>query len=236
MRFVPIKSPAQQASRGLERSRELPVKQRTQLMNSVRGQMAEFGIIAAQGLKGFAEPTARLDAGDARLPEALLSVLQVLTGQAESLRHAVATLEKELVAIARADAAMRRLATIPGVGPILAHAIVAAIGEGKQFGAARDFVAWCGLTPKGRSSADKPREGGISRQGDGRLRKLSALGASTIMRNSRSRPHRASAWQRAIMARRPMKVAVLAQAAKTARIAWAIPVSGQIYQPRAATP
>jgi transposase len=125
---------------------------------------------------------------------------------------------------------MRRLATIPGVGGLTAHAIVAAVGDGKQFACARDFAAWCGLTPKEASSGGKRRIKGLSRMGDMRLRKLFALGASTIMRNARSRADRASAWQRGILARRPMKVAVLAQAAKTARIAWAILVSGESFQ------
>jgi transposase len=125
---------------------------------------------------------------------------------------------------------MRRLATIPGVGGLTAHAIVAAIGEGKQFASARDFAAWCGLTPREASTAGKRRSIGLSRMGDMRLRKLFALGASTIMRNARARADRASPWQRGILARRPMKVAVLAQAAKTARIAWAILVSGATFQ------
>ena len=134
------------------------------------------------------------------------------------------------MAIAKADPAMRRLATIPGVGGLTAHAIVTAIGDGKQFASSRDFAAWCGLTPRGYASAGKRRETGISRQGDIRFRKLLALGASTVMRNARSRGDRATPWQRGILARRPVKVAVLAQAAKTARIAWAMLVSGETYR------
>jgi transposase len=134
--------------------------------------------------------------------------------------------------VAKDHPVMRRLAGIPGVGGLTAHAIVAAIGDGRQFGSARDFAAWCGLTPREHSSAGKRRGQGISRQGDIRLRKLFALGASTIMRNARWRSDRATQWQRGILARRPVKVAVLAQAAKTARIAWAILVSGETWQPR----
>src|SRR6266436_5219032 len=178
MRFVAIKSVESQASRGLERSRELPVRQHTQLINSVRRQLAELGIVATP---------------------------------------------------------MRRLATIPGIGGLTAHAIVTAIGDGKQFASSRDVAAWCGLTPRRASSGLKRREGGISRQGDIRLRKLLALGASTIIRSARSRADRATQWQRGILARRPVKVAVLAQAAKTARIAWAVLTAGTTYrQPAAA--
>jgi transposase len=232
MRFVAIKSVEQQASRGLERSRELLVKQHTQLMNGVRSQLAEFGIVAAQGRRGFAELTARLD--DAALPPVLAMALRTLVRQVDALRMAIAALESEIMAQAREHPVMRRLAGIPGIGGLTAHAIVAAVGDGRQFGSARDFAAWAGLTPRQYASAGKRRDQGISRQGDIRLRKLLALGASMIIRNARSRADRATLWQRGILARRPVKVAVLAQAAKTARIAWAVLVSGKPYQAPAA--
>ncbi len=127
---------------------------------------------------------------------------------------------------------MRRLSAIPGVGFITAHAIVAAIGDGRQFARGRDFAAWAGMTPRQHSSAGKRRAPGLSRQGEGRLRKLFALGATTLMRNARLRQDRATVWQRGLMARRPMKVAIIAQAAKTARIAWAVLSSGKPYTPR----
>jgi transposase len=229
LRLVRIKSVEQQAC-SLERSRALLVRQHTQLCNSVRGQLAAHGLVAAQGRRGFAELAALLAAGDDRLPAALLPVLRLLLEQIEHLAAGIAQLEQRIVAAARTDAAMRRLATIPGVGPIVAHAIVAAAGAGRQFRSARDFAAWAGLTPRAHSSAGKRRDKGISRQGDSRLRKLLALGASTLMRNARACPQRATAWQHGILARRPIKVAVLAQAAKTARIAWAVLTSGAAYQ------
>jgi transposase len=235
MRFVAIKSIEQQASRGVERARDLLLKQQTQLPNSIRSQLAEFGIVAAQGRRGFAALAALIEAGDARIPALLLPALQMLLAQARALQQSVQALEDRIVAIAKQDQTMRRLATIPGVGALIAHAIVAAVGDGKQFACARDFAAWCGLTPKEASSAGKRRAKGISRMGEMRLRKLFALGAATIMRNARSRSDTATAWQRGILARRPMKVAVLAQAAKTARIAWAILVSGETYQPQRAS-
>lgn len=230
MRFVAIKSVEQQAARGLERSRDLLVKQHTQLMNSVRSQLAELGIIAAKGRRGFIALAQFVAAGDARLPPALLAALRMLIGQIEQLSTAIATLERQIVATARAHPVMRRLATIPGVGPLTAHAIVTAIGDGKQFASARDFAAWCGLTRRVDQTADKRRERGISRQGEMRLRKLLALGASTIMRHLRSCPKRATTWQRGILARRPIKVVVLAQVAKNARIAWAMLQSGDVYR------
>jgi len=235
MRFVAIKSVEQQAARGLERSRDLLVKQHTQLMNSVRGHLAELGIIAPQGRRGFIELAQLVSAGDCRIPAPLLAALRLLIGHIEQLGKARAALEQQIVATARAHPVMRRLATIPGVGPLTAHAIVTAVGDGKQFASARDFAAWCGLTRRVDQSADKRRERGISRQGEMRLRKLLALGASTIMRHLRSCPARATAWQQGILARRPIKVAVLAQAAKNARIAWAMMHSGQVYRMPAIT-
>jgi transposase len=230
MRFVPIKSVAQQAARGLERSRDLLVKQHTQLTNNVRSQLAELGIVAAQGQRGFKDIVALLDAGAADVPPVLLSALRLLVRQIDQLARAIFILEKQIVARARENETMRRLATIPGIGPLTAHAIVTAIADGKQFACARDFAAWCGLTRRVDQSADKRRERGISRQGEMRLRKLLALGASTTMRHVRSSPERASEWQRGILARRPVKVAVVAQAARNARIAWAMLQSGQCYR------
>ena len=234
MRFVAIKSVEQQASRGLERARDLLVKQRTQSMNCTRSLLAELGIIAAQGRRGFAELVARVKDSDPAIPPVMLATLLLMIQQIEGLHITIAALEDRIMAVAREHPVMRRLTGIPGIGGLTAHAIVTAVGDGRQFGSARDFAAWCGLTPQQHASADKRHDKGISRQGDIRLRKLLALGASTIMRNARSRTDRATAWQRGILARRPVKVAVLAQAAKNARIAWALLVSGETY--RTATP
>lgn len=231
MRFVPVKSPEQQASRGLERSRELLVRQHTQLMNSLRGQLAEYGIIAAQGKRGLATLKDAVRSQDERVPGLLLPVLCLLIEQAERVDQAVKALEKKIVERAKADPVMRRLVTIPGVGPIQAHAVVSAAGDGRQFDTARDFAAWVGLTPKVHGTAGKYRDKGISRAGDSRLRSLFVLGASTVMRHVRTRSDRASEWQRGILARRPVKVAVVAQAARNARIAWALLRSGEVYQP-----
>jgi transposase len=222
MRFVAIKSLDQQAGRGLERSRALLVKQHTQLMNSVRGQLAEFGIVATQGRAGFAKLATAIAAKEVAVPHVLLETLHLLVQQIDRLDVAIRCIGKQIVEAARANTAMRRLTTIPGVGPLTAHAIVTAIGEGQQFATARDFAAWCGLTRRVDESASKRRERGISRQGDSGVRKLLVLGASTIMRHLRTSPERASGWQRGILSRRPIKVVVVAQAAKNARIAWAM--------------
>jgi len=234
MRPVPVKSEEQQASRALERSRELLIKQRTQLTNSLRAMLAEFGVAAAQGARGFAEFKARLTSDDPELPETLIGALRIILAQLDALTPAIAALEERIKSAVKADPDMRRLARVPSVGFITAHAVVAAIGDGRRFGRGRDFTAWMGITPRENSSAGKRRTRGVSRQGESRLRKLFALGAVTLMRNARSRADRATQWQRGILARRPMKVAVMAQAAKTARIVWAVLTSGQEYAPRAA--
>ena len=230
MRYVAIKSVEQQAARGVERARELLVKQRTQLMNCLRSQLAELGTVAAPGGRGFAELSALVAAEDAAIPALLQPALRALLGQITALHASIVALEAQIMATAKTDPAMRRLATIPGVGGLTAHAIVSAVGDGRRSRTARDFAAWCGLTPREHASAGKRRDKGISRQGDIRLRKLFALGASTVMRYARAHSDRATAWQRGILARRPVKVAVLAQAAKTARIAWAMLVSGENYR------
>lgn len=236
MRFVPIKSIEQQAARALEGSRELLVKHQTQLINSVRGRLAEFGVVSAQGRCGFATLAAQIKDADPQIPREVLEALSPLIDELESLATSIAKLEAKIVEAAKADAVMRLLTTIPGIGAITAHAIVAAAGTGEQFKSARDFAAWIGLTPRQYSSGGKQRSGGISRRGDRRLRMLLTLGASTLMRAARTRSDRATAWQRAILARRPTKVAVVAQAAKTARIAFAILRSGEPYRaPKAAT-
>jgi transposase len=235
MRFVAVKTEAQQAARALERSRDLLVRQHTQLMNSVRSQLGEFGIVAAQGRRGFAELSAVVADGSAAVPALLREVLHLLVQQIDRLAIAVALLERRIVAAARAHPAMRRLSTIPGVGPLTAHAVVTAIGEGKQFASARDFAAWCGLTRRVDQTAERRRQRGISRQGDNSVRKLLVLGASALLRQLRASPGRATPWQRGIFARRPVKVAVVAQAARNARIAWAMLQSGESYRPPVAT-
>lgn len=232
MRFVAIKSVEQQCARAVHRARDLLVRQRTQLMNAIRAMLAEMGIVAAQGLRGFETLRAMVEGVDPAIPVPLLPSLSALLRQWHALDAEATELEREIVARARTDARARRLMTIPGVGPITAHAVVAAIGDGRQFAAARDFAAWVGLTPKQASSGEKHRSMGITRAGDAGLRRLLTLGAASQLRQMRARPDKAGPWITGIMARRPMKVAVVAQAAKTARIAFAVLRSGENYRAR----
>lgn len=232
--FVPVKPVAQQCGRALHRGRDLMVRQRSQLGNAIRSLMSEMGIIAPQGAAGSAQLFARIEASDAAIPAALLGVLKPLLAQWRSLHAAVRGLDDQVLAAASADAQVRRLVKIANVGPVTAHAMVAAIGDGRQFRTARDFAAWMGLTPTHHASADKMRIGRISKAGDRSLRRLFVLGASSGVHHARTRPDKASPWLQGVLARRPVKVAVVAQAAKTARIAWAVLTSGEEYRSPAA--
>jgi len=159
-------------------------------------------------------------------PARLLVPLQALARQHRTLEEEVDALKAVIVARVREEADMKRLARIPMIGPMTAHAMVAAVGDGRQFNSARDFAAWLGLTPKQASSGERLASGKISKQGDEPLRRLFVLGAANALR----RPDRASPWMKRLLARRPPKVAMIAQAAKTARIAWAVLVSNEEYR------
>lgn len=230
LHFVPIKPVEQQCDRALHRGRDLLVRQRSQLGNAIRSMLSEMGVVAAQGAAGSAQLHAMIEARDGAIPARLLAILAALLEQWRALHAAIHSLEDQIRAAAQADERVRRLMKIDNVGPITAHAMVAAIGDGTQFRTGRDFVAWAGLTPGHRASADKIRVGHITKAGDRSLRRLFVLGASSGLIHARARPERASPWLKAILARRPVKVAVVAQAAKTARIAWAILTSGQDYR------
>jgi len=232
IRAVQIKSVDQQCAGALHRSRDLLVRQRTQLGNSIRAHLAEIGVISAQGLIGFAKLAEMVQAEDEKIPITLRPCLELMLQQWQGLDQAIHKLEAKVIEEVKANPTTRRLMEPPGIGPITVHATLAAIGDGSQFHSARAFAAWLGLTSKQHSSANKKRSGGISRQGNKVLRRAFVLGASAMIRQLRSRPDRASPWLRGIMARRPVKVAVVAQAAKNARLVWAMLVSGEHYRAR----
>jgi len=240
MRFVPVKSVAQQCARSIHRARDLLVRQRTQLGNAIRGLLYEMGITAAEGRAGCKALIDKALAHDPAIAPALLTSLTPLARQWRALDDEVAGLDQAIVAAARADEATRRLMTIPGVGPVTAHAVVCAIGDGGQFASGRDFAAWVGLTRQNHDTGGKARRtGAISRAGDSALRCLLVLGASSRLRHVRAKPDAGRAdptvaWIHGLLARRPVRVAVVAQAAKTARIIWAVLRSGQSYRAGAA--
>lgn len=233
MRFVSVKSVEQQSARALHRARDLLVRQRTQLGNCLRGLLAEMGVIAAQGAAGLSALLRLAEAGeDARVPASLYPTLQALGRQWRALETESEALGARIAAAARADEKARRLMTIPGVGPLTAHA---AVGDGRQFRSARDFAAWVGLTPRQYASGEKRRSGGVSKAGDAGLRRLLTLGASAHLRQMRAKPERMGPWLSGVLARRPVRVAVIAQAARTARVLWAMLTSGESFRARPTT-
>ena len=227
MRRVPVKTIEAQAGRALQRAHDLLVRQRTGLANAIRGHLSEIGIIAPPGKAGLARLIEMVAAKDQTIAPSLIAPLEALARQHRFLDEEIALAEAAILARVKANADMKRLMRIPMIGPMTAHAMIVAIGDGRQFASARDFAAWLGLTPKQASSAETTRSGKISKQGDEPLRRLFVLGAANALR----RPEKASPWMKKLLGRRPPKVAMIAQAAKTARIAWAVLVSGQEYQP-----
>src|SRR6266513_166498 len=186
MRFVPVKTADQQAAVLLHRGRERLVRQRTGLVNALRGHLAEFGVIAPQGLRNVGKLIAIVrDQTDARVPDLARQVLQVLAAQIEQLEAAVAAIEKQLMAWHKSNPVSQRLATIPGIGPIIATAIAATVIEASGFRSGREFAAWLGLVPRQHSTGGKARLGGISKRGNRYLRRLLINGASANLLRSK---------------------------------------------------
>jgi transposase len=230
MRFVPIKSIEQQAVLVMHRVRSVLVRQRTMMANALRGHMAEFGIIAPQGLKAIRELGEMLEDAQVRVPAVARTTLRTLIGQMGEIEIGIRDIEKRLVAWHRADETSRRLATIPGVGPITASAIAATVSDASQFKSGREFAAWLGLVPRQKASGMKNVLSGISKRGDKYIRRLLISGAVAIVRHSRAKPTPERAWVNSLLERRPAKVAAVALANKTARIAWALMVRNEPYQ------
>jgi transposase len=234
MRFVPVKTAEQQAAVLLHRGRERLVRQRTGLVNALRGHLAEFGVIAPRGLRHVAELIAIVrDESDLRLPHLARQVLAVLAAQIEQIEAAVAAIEKQLMAWHKSNAVSQRLATIPGIGPIIATAIAATVAEPSGFRSGREFAAWLGLVPRQNSTGGKSRLGGISKRGNQYLRRLLINGASANL--LRSKATNADPWVIGMRRRRPSLVVAVALANKTARIAWAVMHREQDYRRMAAT-
>jgi len=230
MRFVPIKTKEQQSGLMLHRTRQLLVRQRTMLSNAIRGHMAELGIISAKGRNGTAELLRVIaNAADDRIPPVARFCLEVLARQYVTLTAEIAGIDKHIHAWHGSCEASRRLEQIPGIGPIVATALVAEIGDWKAFRSGRNLAAWIGLVPKQHSTGGKERLGGISKQGNRYLRWLLVAGAMAVIRYAR-RHGTKRAWLARLMARRPTKVAAVALANKIARMAWAIMVRSERYK------
>jgi transposase len=231
MRFVPVKSPEQQAALALHRTRDLLVKQRTQLVNMIRGLLAEFGIEMARGLHHALALAKQLtDGGAADVPQLAQRVIASLAQQIGSLQEQLAVLEKELVAWHRSNELSQRLATIPGVGVIAATALAASVSEPERFRSGRQFAASLGLTPLQNSSGGKEKMGRISKMGDRYLRRLLVVGMTSLIRRARTTPGSVDPRIPAMLERRPARVVTVAAANRTARVAWAIMTRGGSYR------
>jgi transposase len=228
MRFVPIKTVEQQGALSLHRSRDLLVRQRTQLGNALRALLSEFGMVAGQGKAGVTRLVDALRAGTLDLPADAAVAARALADQRAALDAAADALERRIVAQAKADTRARMLQTAPGIGPLSAHAALATLPDPSLFKSGRDFAAWIGLAPRLTGTGGKTRTGSITKQGNQPLRRLLVLGATAWLRHVQ--PEKASPWLRGMMARRPKKVVAVAQAARTARILWAMLTHNQPYR------
>jgi transposase len=232
MRFVAVKSREQQAALSMHRARNLLVKQRTQLVNMMRGLLAEFGIDIPQGLERALLMARQVIDGTTTpdVPLAAIRIVGMLSQQALDTHAQLREIDRALIALQRTDDMARRLATIPGIGPVGATALAAAVTDPGQFRSGRQFAAWLGLTPLQNSSGGKEKLGRISKMGDKYLRKLLVIGATSLVRRARHKPETVHPRLADLLARKPVRVATVAMANKMARIVWAIMARGEVYQ------
>lgn len=236
MRFVPIKSAEQQASLMLIGMRDRLVRNKTQLANSIRGYASEFGITAAKGLCKIEPLLDRISANE-ELPELARELFASHAKEYARLQEQLTEIDEKLMAWHRADECSRRLAKIPGVGPISASLLMMKTPAPKMFRSGRQFSAWIGLTPKDHSTAGKVRLGVITRAGDEALRSALMLGATSILRRVREgRGANASPWLLELLRRKSPKLVAVALANKLARIAWKLMVTGESYRKNAVVP
>jgi transposase len=229
MRFVEVKSPEQQSVMVLHRVRQMLMRQRTQLSNAIRGHMAEFGLAAPIGREGLGSLLRLIGDGDERVPDEARTCLGMLARQFALINDQILETDRRIRANARATETGRRLMEVPGVGPLLASALVAAIPDPKAFRSGRNLAAWIGLVPRQNSSGGKERLGGITKEGNRYLRQLLVVGSLAVVRYAQRNGSRRP-WLVQLLARRTTKVAAIALANKTARMVWAIMNTGEAYR------
>ena len=230
MRFVPIKTADQQSAGMILKTRDLLVCQRSQTANALRAHMSELGIVTATGMASISKLVDLIrERSDERIPDIARRALIAMADQIEALAVQVERLDREIIAAVKNDEDARRLTSIPGVGPIIAATVRAAVPNPHGFRTGRDFAAWIGLTPRAHSSGGKERVGSISKRGNRQLRTLLIVGATSILKLGR-RGFKLPQWTVALMLRRPFKVVAVALANKIARTIWALLVKGGTYQ------
>jgi transposase len=235
MRFVATKTPEQQSCLTLHRTRHLFIRQQTAVINAIRSHLAEFGIVAPVGRNGVEQLLGVVaDSNDKRLPEIACACVAALGAQLRVLKVQILEFDRMIRAWHRSSEASKRLDQVPGVGPVLATALVASVADPRAFRSGRDFSAWIGLVPKQNSSGGKERLGNISKRGDRYLRSLFTTGALAVIRYAKIHGTRHRPWLTSLLARRPTKVAAIALANKLARMAWAMMAKGERYKEPAA--
>jgi transposase len=231
-RFVSVKSSEQQGILALHAARSLLVKQQTMLANAARGLATEFGLVVPKGLHRLDDLRELMEAEE-RVPAEARQAFTELLDQCRAAAERMAALEATIVRHARADETARRLATIPGIGPLAASLITATVGSNiGTFPGARHFAAWLGLVPRQNSTGGKTRLGRITKAGNREVRRLLVLGATSMVHRTAGWKGALGAWTRGLLERRPVRLATVALANKMARIAWAVMARGEIYQAR----
>ncbi len=235
MRFVAVKSVAQQDRQATHRIREELVGQRTAKANQIRGLVGEYGLVAPVGIQHLRRAVPEwLENGDNGLTDEFRSLLADLGVDLRQLDDRIVRLDDTIAQFVKNDPIARRLLELRGVGPLTASALSGALGDGAAFSKGRDFAASLGLTPRQHSTGGKDRLLGISKRGDGYLRKLLVHGARAVIRHARNRDDALSEWLKELTARKHVNVVTVALANKTARIAWAIVHNETDYDPRLA--
>ncbi len=230
MRFVPVKSIEQQDLQSLHRTRDRIVCARTALINHMRGLFGEYGVVLPQGAWRF--PTQAHDAiATAELSDLARELFTEMLDELGGLDLRLETLDRQLLAICRTNEACRRLSQLPGVGPVVATALVAAVDDGRHFRSGRELAAWIGLVPRQYTTGGKPRLGGIGRRANHYLRRQMIHGARAVMFGLAKHDDRRSQWLKGLAARRGFNRSIVALANKTARVAWALLTRKEDYVP-----
>jgi transposase len=230
MRFVSVKSQTQQTQAMVYRSRDMLVRQRTQLINALRGHLTEFGVVAPQGITQLKKLAAAIDAPETELPELVRQLAHDYIDMVEALTARIAVLDRTLRQVTAADEQTAYMRTVPGVGPITAAAIEAFAPSLDSFRRGRDFAAWLGLVPKQHSTGGKERLGKVSKMGQRDIRKLLISGAMAVIRWEIRKGDDANPWIARLLARKPRLVAAVALANKMARMIWATVTRKQNYR------
>jgi transposase len=234
MHLVPIKSSEQQSALMLHRTRDLLIRQRTQLINAMRAHLAELGLVARKGREGLQQLIRTVAEADERLPSDACFACQAIIAQLQAVQIQITRIDKRIHQAHRVNSASKRLEAIPGFGVIASTAVVATMTDPRAFKTGREFAAWIGLVPRQNSTGGKDRLGSISKQGDRYLRRLLIVGALSVVKSARARPDKYP-WIMTLLGRRPAKVVAVALANKMARIAWAVLAKGETYRASAHT-